>query len=403
MLEEGVLNQALAKKNKEIDSLNRKNEEMKREYDAKIKNLMNSIEKLQKQNANMENESHENVRVKIINDLRAERKDQEQVITLLRKFIGKDVEVDKYLIKEFKKNGDQRMLSYEELKMKYNKLESEYKKYKLNSDKGKEKSYMAPKNKKTKMPDSEVQILVVQKFKHQVEEYENQIKDLKEQNESLKQQKEKMEKMQTEMFDKLKNYNEELGDIKSVYDIVKKDIQEDAASKIKDANLIISKLENENMQLKDRIEELIQIGEDSKKQDKEVIKKLQRENDIYVKLLEAKKEELQAYKGAIEDQQKEIDKIGSGGIIKIKKTDTEKQKDKSELEANVTNLNETIQHKENQIKNLKSTIESLTEQLKDKEMEIEMLNGKVSEFEKILQDQKHNYMEENESEFSHFS
>ena len=50
MLEEEILDQAIAKKNKEIDILNERNERMKNEYETKIKNLMNSITTLKKKN-----------------------------------------------------------------------------------------------------------------------------------------------------------------------------------------------------------------------------------------------------------------------------------------------------------------------------------------------------------------
>ena len=48
MLEEEILDQAIAKKNKEIDLLNERNEKMKKDYESKIKNLKNSIDILQK-------------------------------------------------------------------------------------------------------------------------------------------------------------------------------------------------------------------------------------------------------------------------------------------------------------------------------------------------------------------
>ena len=94
MLNEEILDQALAKKNKEVDVLNERNERMKNEYEAKIKNLMNSIKTLQEKNSQMEKESHDNIRVEIIKKLKQERKDQEQVILLLRKYI-KDLSTDK--------------------------------------------------------------------------------------------------------------------------------------------------------------------------------------------------------------------------------------------------------------------------------------------------------------------
>ena len=94
MLDEEILDQALAKKNKEIDLLNERNEKMKKEYESKIKNLMNSINTLNNKVLKMENESRDNVRVEIIQKLREERKDQQQVILLLRKYI-KDLSSDK--------------------------------------------------------------------------------------------------------------------------------------------------------------------------------------------------------------------------------------------------------------------------------------------------------------------
>jgi hypothetical protein len=141
MLNEEILDQALAKKNKEVDVLNERNERMKNEYEAKIKNLMNSIKTLKEKNSQMEKESHDNVRVEIIKKLKQERKDQEQVILLLRKYIKdlstdkeqEDLKVNKYLINYFKKNGEQRFLTYEELKIEYEELNKKYQTLKKSS------------------------------------------------------------------------------------------------------------------------------------------------------------------------------------------------------------------------------------------------------------------------------
>ena len=136
MINEEILDKALLKKNKEIDLLNERNERMKQEMKSQKKNLMNSIATLQKKVDQFELESHSDKRVEIINKLRNERKDQETTILLLRKYIlnmaGDDKEeemkkIDKYLISKFKeKNGEQRFISYEELKIKYDELEKNY-------------------------------------------------------------------------------------------------------------------------------------------------------------------------------------------------------------------------------------------------------------------------------------
>ena len=48
MLNEDILDQALVKKNKEIDLLNERNERMKQEFNVQKRNLSNQINSLQK-------------------------------------------------------------------------------------------------------------------------------------------------------------------------------------------------------------------------------------------------------------------------------------------------------------------------------------------------------------------
>lgn len=419
MLDEEILDQALAKKNKEIDLLNERNEKMKKEYESKIKNLMNSINTLNNKVLKMENESHDNVRVEIIQKLREERKDQQQVILLLRKYIKdlssdkekEDLKVNKYLINNFKKNGDQRVLSYEELKIKYDELENNYKVLKkAKGGSATTRGYMKSKEKTKKIPDSEIQLLVVKKFKKQLDEYDEKIKVLEEENSDLKQQNQKMETVQKEMFDKFKNYNDEMTQMRSIYDVIKKNIQDDALTKVNEANRKISEFQEENDKLKGKIKELIDIGEESKKKEKANLNKLQQENEVYKSLLNKNKQEIQVYKAEFENLKGEMNKIDSRGLVKLKRLENEKDtilRNKNELEINMGNLNDTIKHKDNQINNLKNNIEALKEQLKIKDEEIEMLKGKIEEFEKIIKNNGIDNLQQNDSEFdysqSHFN
>lgn len=103
MLDNGVLEEALIKKNKEIDRLTRELNETKQSYESKVKNLMTSVNSLKSQTKQLEEQSKDNIRVNIINTLKLERKDQETVINLLRKYIGNDEQVDQFLMKEFSK------------------------------------------------------------------------------------------------------------------------------------------------------------------------------------------------------------------------------------------------------------------------------------------------------------
>ena len=404
MLEDEILDQTLQKKNREIATLKQKNEDLKQEYDAKIKNLMGSITSLKTKNENLEKESHENVRVDIIKRLKEERKNQESVISLLRKYINNDGEVDKYLIKEFKKNGEQRFLTYEELHIKYKNVLNEYKKLKLglkdtNYKKTKKNSTLYDSTKKSRISlqgidDMTLQLKVVEKFKDQIEEYDEKIDKLQTENEELKLQKSKMENMQNQVFEKLKKYTEETSNMKNMYDIIKKDIQEDSFTKINDLNLKLNKSEEENKKLKERIYELINIGENAQKTERDRLIKVQRDNDIYAKLLDTKKKEIEIYKEELEKFRGNLEKLDGRDTKKIKKLENQNDlitKNKNELEANINNLNNIIEQKDNQINNLKNTIEALSEQNKIKDEEITLLNEKIKEFEDILNKKIINY------------
>jgi len=404
MLEDEILDQTLQKKNREIATLKQKNEDLKQEYDAKIKNLMGSITSLKTKNENLEKESHENVRVDIIKRLKEERKNQESVISLLRKYINNDGEVDKYLIKEFKKNGEQRFLTYEELHIKYKNVLNEYKKLKLglkdtNYKKTKKNSTLYDSTKKSRkslqgIDDMTLQLKVVEKFKDQIEEYDEKIDKLQTENEELKLQKSKMENMQNQVFEKLKKYTEETSNMKNMYDIIKKDIQEDSFTKINDLNLKLNKSEEENKKLKERIYELINIGENAQKTERDRLIKVQRDNDIYAKLLDTKKKEIEIYKEELEKFRGNLEKLDGRDTKKIKKLENQNDlitKNKNELEANINNLNNIIEQKDNQINNLKNTIEALSEQNKIKDEEITLLNEKIKEFEDILNKKIINY------------
>ena len=409
MLNEDVLNQALVKKNKEVDLLNERNERMKNEFNAQKKNLMNSISTLQKKLEKIETESHSDKRVEIINKLREERKDQQQTILLLRKYIlnsakedkeAEELKLNKYLIEYRKeKYGEQRYISYEELKIQLDELEKKYQI--LKKSKGgaptSTRSYMNPKEKTKKIPESE------KKFKNQLNEYDIKIKNLENENNILKKQK--------EMIDRFKNFNEEMTKMKSLYNDIEQELKTDAYAKVNELNLKLAKSEQENNNLKERIEELIKIGEESKINEQNELNKIKNENDIYKNLLLKNKEEIRVYKEELENFRGEINKIDSRGLVKLKILENEKDeilRDKNDMQIKMDNFGEIIKNKDYQISNLKNNIEALKEQLKEKDEEIEMLKSKIEEFERIIKNHKNiNYSQEKESDYeysqSHFN
>ena len=388
---EEILNETLYKKNKELESIKKLNEEIKREYDEKIKNLEGSIATLKKQNAEMYAKAQDNKRIEIIEKIKSERKEQEQIITLIRKMINNNKDVNLYLTKEFfTKNGDNRKLSYEELKIKIKEKEEELKKLKAKTNtmsmtllsqnkKGKDK--------KNKVTDTFLQQKIIEKFKDQINDYDEQINELQEENESLKKSKKEMEDAQNELLEKMKDYNEEVDQMQIKYNLIKDDVKKTATEKINNLNSTIEKLKIDNSKYKKRIVELINKGEKNEQQDKDKLSKMNRDYDIYVKLLQTKEQEIEDYKKELDELKNEIENIDSNELLKITKLENqanELNKDKFNLEADVKNLNNVIQQKDNQIKNLKNTQNALTEEIQIKAQEIILLNEKIAEFEELL-------------------
>ena len=388
---EEILNETLYKKNKELESIKKLNEEIKREYDEKIKNLEGSIATLKKQNAEMYAQAQDNKRIEIIEKIKSERKEQEQIITLIRNMINNNKDVNLYLTKEFfTKNGDNRKLSYEELKIKIKEKEEELKKLKAKTNtmsmtllsqnkKGKDK--------KNKVTDTFLQQKIIEKFKDQINDYDEQINELQEENESLKKSKKEMEDAQNELLEKMKDYNEEVDQMQIKYNLIKDDVKKTATEKINNLNSTIEKLKIDNSKYKKRIVELINKGEKNEQQDKDKLSKMNRDYDIYVKLLQTKEQEIEDYKKELDELKNEIENIDSNELLKITKLENqanELNKDKFNLEADVKNLNNVIQQKDNQIKNLKNTQNALTEEIQIKAQEIILLNEKIAEFEELL-------------------
>jgi chromosome segregation ATPase len=386
MLETKILDEALQKKNKEIERITNQLEETKKTSDAKIKNLMNAINNLQTQNQNLENTTKDNIRVSIINKLKEERKDQEYVIELLRKLIADEDRVDKYLLKEFGKKGAGHILSYEEQKIKIKQLESDIVslKYKqLNTTK------LKPVIIEPEVEESKVQLMAIQKFKEQILSYEAKIANLSEENTILINAKEKMERMQNELFDKLKNYNKEIGDMKSIYDVIKKNLEDESNMKINDMLNKLGKSENENSKLRAKIKELIEMSEGNNRENLERIKKFSSENEVLKRLLESKKDEIEVVLDELAKYQMQLEKEGNKVVGKNKKNDLEIDTMKRkifEFEEKIKFLEKLIKQKDYQLDLFKKSLNEKDEIITECQQEIEMLHSKIQELEQILID-----------------
>lgn len=429
MLEKQVLDEALTKKNKEYETLKNQNYEIKKNYDSKIKNLMNSITLLKSEKDNAENSSKDNIRVNIINKLKDERKDQEQIIELLRKLILDEDKVDKFLMKEFTKKGNQRIATYEELKIKIKQLESEIVSLKFKNLTNKNptnnnnnnfntsnfgqsdgcdfknfttiKNENDTKNNKTKQTskktkdyqmsndnDQIFEIKMAEKFKFEILRYEEKIESYEKENNLLKIAKDKMEKAQNDLFEKLKNYNQEIGELKSIYDIIKKNLEDDCNSKVQDACNRINEKETENSKYKEKINELIEIAERQMKDNIETIKRLNSENDVLRRYLETKKYEVTVLTEEIKKYQNQLENNNTDNkdYLKIRNIEKEKQElQKKNLvhEEKIKHLDQIIMQKEFLLESLHDSIEEKENILKEKELEIDLLSSKMQELEII--------------------
>lgn len=444
MLESQVLDEALQKKTREYETLKNQFIDMKKNYESKIKNLMNSISLLKSEKDSIESAAKDNIRVNIINKLKEERRDQELIITLLRKLVGDEDKVDKFLIKEFSKKGNQRVATYEELKIKIKQMESDIANLKfknltaikkgagalnLNSEDSQAfanengKSYTNAENldlnknfssavggqnrasKKAKEfnlgklreeSDEIIELRMAERFKLEINKYEERIKNLEEENFLLKIAKEKMEKSQNELFDKLQNYNQEVGELKSIYDVIKQNLEDDCKAKVNEALKRINDKEAENIKLKEKINEMIEICERQNKENFESIKRLNSENEVLRRLLEAKKYELSVLLPEIKNYQQQLEKTSlasasfnadSKDYIKIRTIEKEKEELKKlhlVNEEKIKHLDNIIKQKEFLLESLHNSIDDKEKILREKEEEIDLLNGKMQEMEIVL-------------------
>ena len=130
MLDSDVFNRTLSQRNDEIDTLKRKYEETVDKNEIRVHKLMETIKDLKEKNATLEELSHENKKVEVIKSLRNEKKDQDLVISLLRKYVQNDAKTDKFLMKEYKKSNETKYISYDELEQKYKNIDNTIKKIK---------------------------------------------------------------------------------------------------------------------------------------------------------------------------------------------------------------------------------------------------------------------------------
>lgn len=198
-----------------------------------------------------------------------------------------------------------------------------------------------------------------------------------------------MEKMQNELFDKLRNYNKEIGDMKSIYDVIKKNLEDESNMKINDLLNKLSKSESENNKLRAKIKELIELSEMSNKENLERIKKLSSENEVLKRLLESKKDEIEVVLDELAKYQMQLEKEGNKVVGKNKKNELEidsMKRKNFEYEEKIKFLEKLMKQKDYQLDLFKKSLNEKDEIITECQQEIEMLHSKIQELEQIVID-----------------
>ncbi len=115
--DDNIISDAINQKSEPIRFLTSQLDKQTKEYEEKIKNLMSSINKLKAKADKAEEEQKNQIRINIINNLKKERLNQEQIIQILRRKVSShDQVVDKYLLEQINlKQEESRILTNEDL------------------------------------------------------------------------------------------------------------------------------------------------------------------------------------------------------------------------------------------------------------------------------------------------
>lgn len=446
--ENKMLSTALSKKNERLEEMTTQLDSQKKAYEDKIKNLMNSINTLKAKCSKLESESSSDVRVNIIKELRNERKDQENIITLIRKKLGNDQETDKYLLKELDlKLGENRNPTYEDMKMRIRKLESEvillkHKNTKLvnsvgnnnenddfseqnesrdlkfasrthlsqtssnkntlnnnnNTSKRQKSTHFMSSNvlsnnffkkSKNKRDDPEIREILKtykQDYEREIQTYKEKISTLESHIEILTESNSKLENMQNDIFSKIKNYNSEVSEMKSIYDSIRKNLEDEYEGKMNKYKSEIKDNEETIKLLKEKLKEVIKTSTSRDEEDKGKIEKLTSELELLNKILNGKKQEVVILEDELNRLKEMFEKQDSKGIMKSKRNERESDDVRIKLKEQIEKckyLEDLSNKKDFDIETLKNKIEELEECCVDNNAEIELLNMKLEELEEM--------------------
>lgn len=175
--------------------------------------------------------------------------------------------------------------------------------------------------------------------------------------------------------------------MKSVYDVIKKNFEDECELKTKDLQEKVFLLEKENTQIKRKLVELIEINEKQTKENSEKFKRVSVENEVMKRLVEAKNNELKVLEEELKSYQSEFSKEDDKAMTKFKRLERELfdlRKIVLENKERFAHYERLVKEKEVEIEKLKSVIKDKDEIICEKNMEIELMETKMTEMENFL-------------------
>lgn len=179
--------------------------------------------------------------------------------------------------------------------------------------------------------------------------------------------------------------------MKSVYDIIKKNFQEENELKTKDLFETIRKLEKENNKMKQKLVELIEISEKQNNENTHKFRKIHVENEVLKRLVEAKNNELSVLEEELKAYEGEFCKEDDKTMTRHKKLERELfdlRKILIDSKERIAMFDRLMKDKEIEIEKLKNVIKDKDELICEKNQEIELIESKMEEMENFLKENR---------------
>lgn len=245
------------------------------------------------------------------------------------------------------------------------------------------------KSKKNVKDDPQVKQIILsikEEYEKEIDAYKEKITTLESHIEILQESNKKLENMQNDIFKKVKKYNSDVSEMKSIYETIKFNLEEEYQVKLNKYKLELEGNNKTIESLRERLKEVIETSSKRDEEDKSKIDKLTSEFDLLRKILNGKKQEVIILEEELTRLKEVFEKQDSKDYMKSKKNERQVDDTKLKLKECIEKnkyYEDFLTKKDFEIEQLKHTIEELEERCGDKDSEIELLQMKLEEMEEL--------------------